>query len=49
MCYKYHYVSKNKRDAIIIVAVNNRIYDLFEIDEMLINQDESKLVIEKEK
>ncbi len=31
--------SKNPRDAVIIVALNNRIYDLGRIDEMLSEQD----------
>lgn len=30
--------SKNKRDACLIVAVNNRIYDLYEIDNILEKQ-----------
>ncbi|MCF2655993.1 hypothetical protein [Lacrimispora saccharolytica] len=35
--------AKDKRDASIIVAINNRIYDLFQIDEILIGQGFSKL------
>lgn len=30
--------AKDPRDAVVIVAVNNRIYDLYQIDEMLTNQ-----------
>lgn len=35
--------AKNKRDACIIVAVNNRKYDLFEIDDILERQNLLKL------
>ena len=35
--------SKNPRDAVIIVALNNRIYDLGEIDEMLSKHDQELL------
>lgn len=35
--------AKDKRDASIIVAINNRIYDLFKIDEILIGQGFTKL------
>ena len=35
--------AKDKRDASIIVAINNRIYDLFQIDEILIGQGFSTL------
>lgn len=35
--------AKDKRDASIIVAINNRIYDLFQIDEILIGQGFAKL------
>lgn len=30
--------SKNRRDAVIIVAINNRIYSLAEIDDLMINK-----------
>lgn len=30
--------SKNRRDAVIIVAINNRIYNLAEIDDLMINK-----------
>lgn len=35
--------AKDKRDACMIVAINNRIYDLSEIDDLLIRQGYSKL------
>ena len=35
--------SKDKRDACLIVAINNRIYDLAEIDEILENQGLERL------
>lgn len=35
--------AKDKRDASIIVAINNRIYDLYQMDEILIEQGFSKL------
>lgn len=35
--------AKDKRDACLIVAINNRIYDLAEIDELLQNQGFAKL------
>ena len=35
--------AKDKRDACLIVSINNRIYDLAEIDELLKNQGFSKL------
>lgn len=35
--------SKNARDACIIVAINNRIFDVYEIDEMLLAQGFEKL------
>ena len=35
--------AKDPRDACVIVAINNRIYDLGEIDEMLIQQGLKKL------
>lgn len=35
--------AKDKRDACIIVAINNRKYDLFEIDDMLEKQGLEKL------
>ena len=38
--------SKDKRDAALIVALNNRIYDLFEIDDILEKQGLSKLTVE---
>lgn len=41
--------AKDKRDACIIVAINNRKYDLFEIDAMLEKQGLDKLSKEIEK
>ena len=38
--------AKDPRDACIIVAVNNRIFDMYEIDEMLIRQGLKKLTNE---
>lgn len=38
--------SKDKRDAALLVSINNRIYDLFEIDDILENQGLSKLTVE---
>ena len=38
--------AKNKRDACIIVAIKNRIYDLYEIDEILEKQGMKKFSIE---
>lgn len=38
--------AKDRRDACIIVAVNNRIYDIFDIDEMLEKQGFNKLSAE---
>lgn len=38
--------SKDKRDAALIVALNNRIYDLFEIDDILEKQGLLKLTVE---
>ncbi|MDC7292545.1 hypothetical protein NXH67_03325 [Butyrivibrio sp. DSM 10294] len=35
--------AKDPRDACIIVAVNNRIFDMYEIDEMLMKQGLKKL------
>ena len=35
--------AKDKRDACIIVAINNRKYDLFEIDDLLEKQGLEKL------
>ena len=35
--------AKDKRDASIIVAINNRIYDLYQMDEILLEQGFSKL------
>lgn len=35
--------AKDKRDACMIVAINNRIYDLSEIDDLLIRQGHLKL------
>lgn len=35
--------AKDKRDACLIVAINNRIYDLSEIDDMLVAQGYQKL------
>ncbi len=39
--------AKDPRDACIIVAVNNRIFDMYEIDEMLIKQGLKKLSTEE--
>ena len=39
--------AKDKRDASLIVAVNNRIYDLSELDEILENQGFTKLSAEE--
>lgn len=38
--------SKDKRDAALIVTINNRIYDLFKIDDILEKQGLSKLTVE---
>lgn len=38
--------AKNQRDAVIIVALNNRIYNLYEIDEILIEHGLKKLTKE---
>ena len=38
--------SKDKRDAALIVVINNRIYDLFEIDDILEKQGLPKLTVE---
>ncbi|MCR5150682.1 MAG: hypothetical protein K6B52_05615 [Clostridiales bacterium] len=38
--------AKNQRDSVIIVALNNRIYNLYEIDEMLIKHGLKKLTKE---
>ena len=35
--------AKNERDACIIVALNNRVYDMNDIDEMLMQHDLKKL------
>ena len=39
--------AKDKRDASIIVAINNRIYDLSELDELLENQGFVKLTADE--
>ena len=39
--------AKDPRDACIIVAVNNRIFDMYEIDEMLIRHGLRKLTTEE--
>ncbi len=39
--------SKNKRDVCIIIAVNNRRYNIFEIDEMLEKQGHKKLILDE--
>ena len=39
--------AKDPRDACIIVAVNNRIFDMYEIDEMLMKQGLKKLITEE--
>ena len=39
--------AKDPRDACIIAAVNNRIFDMYEIDEMLIRQGLKKLTTEE--
>ncbi len=38
--------AKDPRDACIIVAINNRIFDMYEIDELLLKQGISKLTNE---
>lgn len=38
--------AKDPRDACIIVAINNRIFDIYEIDELLLKQGLSKLTNE---
>lgn len=39
--------AKNARDACLIVAINNRVFDLYEIDEMLIKQGLKKISTEE--
>ena len=39
--------AKDKRDACLIVAINNRIYDLSELDELLENQGFAKLTADE--
>ena len=39
--------AKDSRDACIIVAINNRIFDMYEIDEMLLKQGLKKLTTEE--
>ncbi len=39
--------AKDPRDACIIVAINNRIFDMYEIDEMLLKQGLKKLTTEE--
>lgn len=39
--------AKDKRDAAIIVAVNNRIYDLGRLDEILMSQGLAKLSVDE--
>lgn len=39
--------SKDSRDACIIVAINNRIYDLYKIDDMLAERGLKKLTADK--
>ena len=39
--------AKDKRDACLIVAINNRIYDLAELDELLENQGFTKLIADE--
>ncbi|MBE5837503.1 hypothetical protein [Butyrivibrio sp.] len=39
--------AKDPRDACMIVAVNNRIFDMYEIDEMLMKQGLKKLTTEE--
>lgn len=39
--------AKDKRDACLIVAINNRIYDLSELDELLENQGFVKLTADE--
>ncbi len=39
--------AKEPRDACIIVAINNRIFEMYEIDEMLVKQGLKKLTTEK--
>ena len=40
--------AKDPRDACIIVAINNRIFDMYEIDEMLTEQGLDKLSEDEE-
>ncbi len=39
--------AKDPRDACIIVAINNRIFDQYEIDEMLMKQGLKKITVEE--
>ncbi len=39
--------AKNERDATLIVAINNRIYDMCEIDEMLLQRSLQKLTADE--
>lgn len=39
--------AKDKRDACLIVAINNRIYDLYALDELLENQGFTKLTADE--
>jgi hypothetical protein len=39
--------AKDPRDACMIVAINNRIYDMYEIDEMLMAKGLKKLTTEE--
>jgi len=40
--------SKDERDACLIVAINNRIYDLAEVDDILIDNGYDKLSLDEE-
>lgn len=38
--------SKDKRDAVLIVAINNRVFDLYDIDEILLQNGMERLTAE---
>ena len=38
--------AKDPRDAVLIVAINNRIYNLYDIDEMLLEHGLERLTTE---
>jgi hypothetical protein len=39
--------AKDKRDAVFIVAINNRIYDMYDVDELLISHGLEKLSVDE--